>query len=343
MHCIAGHNKGPRSKGHTEGPEQSKMDPLAPSDFSQMIFNTETPGYQGEVKKFLQPNADNDPKLQELKMFLIDWINDELKQEHIVVQSLEEDLFDGLILHHLLQKIGNLKLEVEEITLSVTNQKRKLGVILEEVSRCLQMEDSQLKWNVALIHSKDLLATLHLLIALAQHFRPDLPLPADVSIEVVVVEPTKSGMKTEKATECFTGPREEDATTKKDAFDQLFEMNPDKINDVKQAIVNFVNKQLVNLSLTVTDLDSQFADGVILLLLIGQVEGYFIPLSKFFLCPESTEDKFHNVTLALDLLTDGGILTNPADPAEIVNRDLKTTLRVLYSLFLKHKNMLKSS
>ncbi|XP_077325509.1 gamma-parvin isoform X2 [Lithobates pipiens] len=269
------------------------MDLFAQSGDSQMIFNVET---QGEARRHLQPNSENDPKLQELKTFLIDWINAELKQEHIVVKSLEEDLFDGLILHHLL-----------------------------------------------LIHSKDLLATLHLLVALVQHFRPDLPLPADVSIEVIVVEPTKSGMKTGKAIECFTGPREEDAASKKDAFDQLFEMNPDKINHVKQAIVNFVNKQLVNLSLTVTDLDSQFADGVILLLLIGQVEGYFIPLSTFFLCPGSTEDKLHNVILALDLLTDGGILTNPVDPAEIVNRDLKTTLRVLYSLFLKHKNMLKSS
>ncbi|XP_077325508.1 gamma-parvin isoform X1 [Lithobates pipiens] len=316
------------------------MDLFAQSGDSQMIFNVET---QGEARRHLQPNSENDPKLQELKTFLIDWINAELKQEHIVVKSLEEDLFDGLILHHLLQKIGSLTLEVEEITLSTTNQKRKLNLILEEVSRCLQLEDSQLKWNVALIHSKDLLATLHLLVALVQHFRPDLPLPADVSIEVIVVEPTKSGMKTGKAIECFTGPREEDAASKKDAFDQLFEMNPDKINHVKQAIVNFVNKQLVNLSLTVTDLDSQFADGVILLLLIGQVEGYFIPLSTFFLCPGSTEDKLHNVILALDLLTDGGILTNPVDPAEIVNRDLKTTLRVLYSLFLKHKNMLKSS
>ncbi|XP_018408962.1 PREDICTED: gamma-parvin [Nanorana parkeri] len=316
------------------------MELLAESGDSQMIFNIET---QGESRKFLQPSADNDPKLQELKMFLIDWINDELKQEHIIVQSLEEDLFDGLILHHLLQKIGNLTLEVEEITLSTINQKRKLGVILQEVSRCLQLEGSQLKWSVALIHSKDLLATLHLLIALAQHFHPDLPLPANVSIEVVVVEPTKTGMKTGKAIECFTGSREEDAAPKKDAFDQLFEMNPDRINDVKQAIVNFVNKQLVNLSLTVNDLDSQFADGVILLLLIGQVEGYFIPLSTFFLCPGSTEDRLHNVILALDLLMDGGILTNPADAAEIVNRDLKTTLRVLYSLFLKHKNMLKSS
>lgn len=33
---------------------------------------------------------------------LLEWINSTLKPEHIVVQSLEEDLYDGLVLHHLL-------------------------------------------------------------------------------------------------------------------------------------------------------------------------------------------------------------------------------------------------
>lgn len=317
------------------------MDPVTQCGESQQtIFDVET---TGEVRKILQPSSENDVKLQELKTFLIDWINNELNQEHIVVKSLEEDLFDGLILHHLLQKIAHIKIEVEEITLSAINQKRKLGVILETVSSHLELEESQLKWDVSLIHNKDLLATLHLLVALARHFQPELPLPPNVSVEVIVVEPTKSGMKTGKAMEFITESRDEDAAPKKDGFDQLFELNPDKVNDVKQAMLNFVNKQLVNLSLTVTDLETQFADGVILLLLIGQLEGYFINLSKFFLTPQSQEDKLHNVSLALDLLLDGGILQNPFDPTEIVNGDLKTTLRALYSLFLKHKKASKPS
>lgn len=36
---------------------------------------------------------------------LTDWINTTLKEEHIVVKSLEEDLYDGLVLHHLLGKL----------------------------------------------------------------------------------------------------------------------------------------------------------------------------------------------------------------------------------------------
>ena len=39
------------------------------------------------------------------RQVLMDWINAELLPEHIVVRSLEEDIFDGLILHHLFRKL----------------------------------------------------------------------------------------------------------------------------------------------------------------------------------------------------------------------------------------------
>ncbi|XP_063301124.1 gamma-parvin [Pelobates fuscus] len=293
---------------------------------------------QGEVRKVLQPSAISDPNFQNLLKFLMDWINEELKHEHIVVKSLEDDLYDGLILHHLLQKIGGIKLDVEEITLSTVNQKRKLTVILDAISQHLELEPSQTKWDINLIYNKDLLATLHLLVALARHFKPDLQLPPNVCVEVIFVEPTKIGMKTEKAVEILTLSSDGDSSLKSDAFDILFEKTPDKVQDVKQAIVKFVNKPLANLGLTVTDLDSQFADGVILLLLIGQLEGYFLNLGSFFLTPSSKDDQIHNVSFALDLLKDGEIQQNPINPEDIVNRDIKTTLRVLYSLFLKHKH-----
>ncbi|XP_041441769.1 gamma-parvin-like isoform X2 [Xenopus laevis] len=120
--------------------------------------------------------------------FLIDWINGELKEEHIVVKSLEEDLYDGLVLHHLLKKIAGMKLEVEEIVLSANSQKRKLGIIMEAISQSLQLQETDLKWSINEIHNKDLLCTLHLIVALAQHFRPDLELPSNVAVEVIKVE-----------------------------------------------------------------------------------------------------------------------------------------------------------
>ncbi|XP_039356121.1 gamma-parvin isoform X4 [Mauremys reevesii] len=278
---------------------------------------------QGEKRKFINPTSCNNPKLEELQMLLIDWINTTLKQEHIVVKSLEEDLFDGLILHHLLEKLGSLRLEVEKIALTEKKQKHKLAVILEAVAQSLQLEESQLKWSVdcmcrskmQAIFQKDLLSTLYLLIAIAKHFQPDLPIPSNISVEVIIIERTLTGLRTENAVEYITENRENlEGQAKADAFDELFTHAPDKLDAVKK-----------------------FADGVILLLLIGQLGGYFLNLREFFLTPNCATEMLHNVNLAVALLTDGGLLDFPVNAEDIVNRDMKTTLQVLYCLYSKYK------
>ncbi|KFZ50838.1 Gamma-parvin, partial [Antrostomus carolinensis] len=263
----------------------------------------------GEKKKLINPTSSKNPKLEELKLLLIDWINTTLKEEHIVVKSLEEDLYDGLVLHHLLENLGSLKLDVDKIALTEKKQRQKLSVILEAVAKCLQLEESQLKWSVESILTKDLLSTLHLLVAIAKHFKPNLAMPPNVQVETITIENTSRGLKTKNAVEYVTGSKENlEAQAQDDAFDDLFSRAPDKLDAVKKVFLQFVNQHIEKLGLNVKDIESQFADGVILLLLIGQLEGYFLNLRDFFLTPASTTEMLHNVNLALDLLTDGGLL-----------------------------------
>ncbi|XP_058936949.1 gamma-parvin isoform X3 [Kogia breviceps] len=292
---------------------------------------------QGEKKKFLPPTSRKDRKFEELQKVLMEWINAELLPEHIVVRSLEEDIFDGLILHHLFQKLTGVKLDVEEIALTAASQRRKLAVVLEATGQSLRVEEPQAKWSVEGIFNKDLLATLHLLVALAKCFRPDLPLPADVKVEVIIMESTKSGLKSDMSVEQLTECGTDKDQPSKDVFDELFKLAPEKVNAVKEAVVNFINQKLDRLGLSVQNLDTQFADGVILLLLIGQLEGFFLHLKEFYLTPKSPAEMLHNVTLALELLKDEGLLNHPISPEDIVNKDAKSTLRVLYGLFRKHK------
>uniref|UniRef100_A0A8C5L8K7 Gamma-parvin n=1 Tax=Jaculus jaculus TaxID=51337 RepID=A0A8C5L8K7_JACJA len=289
----------------------------------------------GGKRKYLPPTSRKDPKFEQLQKVLMEWINATLHQEHIVVRSLEEDMFDGLILHHLFQKLAALKLEVEEIALTTASQRRKLGVVLEAANRSLQVEEPQAKWSVETIFNKDLLATLHLLVALARHFQPDVPLPAGVQVEVIHIESTRTGLRSEKVVEQLTECRAPDQPPQ-DVFDELFTLAPEKVHAVKEAIMSFVNQKLERLGLSVQNLDTQFADGVILLLLTGQLRGFFLHLKAFFLTPSSPEEMLHNVTLALELLKDEGLLSHPVSPEDIVNKDAKSTLRVLYSLFRKH-------
>ncbi|XP_038406191.1 gamma-parvin isoform X6 [Canis lupus familiaris] len=92
----------------------------------------------------------------------------------------------------------------------------------------------------------------------------------------------KTNARWEEAQRCT----EKDQPTK-DVFDELFKLAPEKVNTVKEAIVNFVNQKLDRLGLSVQNLDNQFADGVFLLLLIGQLEGFFLHLKEFYLTPTS--------------------------------------------------------
>ncbi|XP_006782572.1 gamma-parvin [Neolamprologus brichardi] len=302
----------------------------------------ELESFQGEKRKLIQPTSLKDPKLEKLKEALVDWINKTLKPEHIVVQSLEEDVYDGLVLHHLLSRLADVHLNVEEIALTSTAQIRKLEIIMEELDKRLGTQDSsQIKWNVKLIHNKDLLATLHLLVAMVRCFQPELDLPSDVKIEVVVVEVSKSGIKSDVQVEILTeGSSDTDSlsnTEREDPIEQLLKLEAHKVNTVKKALVHFVNQHISSLGLQVIDMDKQFADGVILLLLIGQLEGFFIPLFDFNLTPVSDSEMLHNVTLALDLLKDTGFQLSNVDPQDIVSLDTTATLKVLYALFNKHK------
>ncbi|NXJ09676.1 PARVG protein, partial [Odontophorus gujanensis] len=256
-----------------------------------LVENVISPGTYFK-RKLIKPTSSNNPKLEELKLLLIDWINTTLKQEHIVVKSLEEDLYDGLILHHLLENLGSLKLDVDKIALTEKKQRQKLSVILEAVAKCLQLEESQLKWSVEAILAKDLLSTLHLLVAIAKHFQPSLDFPPNVHVETITIEVfmalifvTEHPRNVSQDLVLLTIKEKSD-----DAFDELFSRAPERLDDVKKVFLQFVNQHVGKLGLNVKDMESQFADGVILLLLIGQLEGYFLNLRDFFLTPASTTE-----------------------------------------------------
>ncbi|XP_076863092.1 gamma-parvin isoform X2 [Brachyhypopomus gauderio] len=310
----------------------------------EFVQDSDAPAYfVGERRKTIQPVSLTDSRLVKLKEVLVQWINSTLKSEHIVVQALEEDLYDGLVLHHLLSKLGGVCLQVEEIAVSSAAQMRKLEVILQALNEDLGIgpeTDTAAKWSVKLIHSRDLLSTLHLLVAMVKRYNPNLVLPPNVSVEVILLEVNKSGIKSEKQIEHITAQSENTdgpSNSKSNPIDEVLRLDEYKIATVKKAIFHFVNKNMSALRLQVTDLEKQFADGVILLLLIGELEGFFIPLYAFYLSPSTHSEMLHNVTLALDILSDRGMTLVNVDPEDIVSQDVAATLKVLYALFQRHK------
>ena len=62
-------------------------------------------------------------------------------------------------------------------------------------------------------------------------------------------------------------------------------------------------------------------------------------LSTVCFCLQSFDEKVVNVGLAFELMQDAGLPKPKARPEDIVNLDLKSTLRVLYNLFTKYKHL----
>ncbi|KAJ4443894.1 hypothetical protein ANN_05681 [Periplaneta americana] len=296
---------------------------------------------ENEERSMIEPRSFEEPKLKELIAVLIEWINDELADQRIIVKDIEEDLYDGQVLQKLLEKLTGEKLDVPEVTQSEEGQKQKLGIVLSATNRVLNLPRwTQHKWSVESVHSKNIVAILHLLVALARHFRAPVRLPENVAVGVVVVQKRDGSLSHRTVLEEITSTYDDlGMRCERDAFDTLFDHAPDKLQVVKKSLVTFVNKHLNKVNLEVSDLDTQFHDGVYLTLLMGLLEGFFVPLYSFHLTPQDFDQKVHNVNFAFELMQDVGLAKPKARPEDIVNLDLKSTLRVLYNLFTKYKNM----
>lgn len=88
-----------------------------------------------------------DPLVKELLGLLIDWINDELADERIIVKNIEEDLYDGQVLHKLWEKLSKRKLDVPEVTQSEEGQRQKLLIVLTAVNHVRNSNRSQVIGN----------------------------------------------------------------------------------------------------------------------------------------------------------------------------------------------------
>ncbi|KAM4882623.1 beta-parvin isoform 2-T2 [Thomomys bottae] len=312
--------------------------PMAPA--AADVHPEDTQLEENEERTMIDPTSREDPKFKELVKTLLDWVNDVLVEERIIVKQLEEDLYDGQVLQKLLEKLAGCKLNVAEVTQSETGQKQKLQTVLEAVQDLLRPHGRALRWSVDSIHGKNLVSILHLLVALAMHFRAPIRLPERVAVQVVVVRKQEGLLHSSHVSEELTTTTEMMmGRFERDAFDTLFDHAPDKLNLVKKSLITFVNKHLNKLNLEVAELETQFADGVYLVLLMGLLEGYFVPLHLFHLTPDSFDQKVHNVAFAFELMLDGGLKRPKARPEDVVNLDLKSTLRVLYNLFTKYKDM----
>ncbi|GMR50399.1 hypothetical protein PMAYCL1PPCAC_20594 [Pristionchus mayeri] len=296
---------------------------------------------EGEERRFITAESARDPRVLEVIRLLIHWMNDELASERIVIKHIQEDLYDGQVLQKLLEKLQNIKIEVPEVSQSEEGQRQKLQMVVQTANRLLQGgAHEQLKWTAEQIHGKDIIAIMQLLIALALHYRAPIRFPEHVSAGAIIAVKQNGQTLTRTIQEPLTTTQTElGLKGERDAFDTLFDYGPDKLAHVKTSLLAFCNKHLNKINLEVTDLESQFQDGVFLILLMGLLEGYFVPLHCFQLQVSNYEGKLRNVAFAFKLMQDAGLPKPRSRAADIANGDLKCTLRLLHQLFTKYKHV----
>lgn len=123
---------------------------------------------------------------------LIDWINTELAERRVIVKDLEEDLYDGQIVQMLVEKLSGTKINSSmsnRPNLSETARKQSLKVILDHINTIMNIHPMMSKWKVEDIYEKDLIAILHLLVAIVKHFKvTDIALPENITVRVIIIQ-----------------------------------------------------------------------------------------------------------------------------------------------------------
>ncbi|XP_065199368.1 alpha-parvin-like [Sycon ciliatum] len=291
---------------------------------------------------FIHPDSLASEGFKNLTEALLDWVHGVLHRRRVVVADIGENFHDGLVFMELLEELeGNPSMARSEVPLSSDQKRNTLDKALEYFASVYRGE---IKWMADAIYHKDLVQTIHLLVAMARHYRCPIPLPKNVSVNASYFERQTHKMAQKRLVAELTGNedyfgRSVRAVSDTDVFDQLFDRAADKVEDVERNLIKFVNQQMGKVQVTLCEIGKQFMDGVNLIYLISLAEGYFVPLCSYHVCPVSDSQRLHNVSLAFELLQHTVPL--PArklcSPKLIMQADLKATLRLLYAVYRVYK------
>ncbi|KAJ3177470.1 hypothetical protein HDU87_004489 [Geranomyces variabilis] len=305
----------------------------------------------------LHPSSKADPNVKKLMQGLTTWVNSYVIIQSMTVRDLISDLDDGQVLAAFLTQITGDAI-VDPQTLAARSDRSKLVIlqlVVKYIEGNLKVKQDPTRWTTEGLLSKDYASALCLLVDLARVLGCPYVLPPNVSIAVVKREQLPSGVKNrtsvhkitgddvrgagaEPATELALGPREDGAgggggvavAIEPDAFDKLF-AQPEKVADVTKLLLEFVNSQLEVLNIRLNSLIK--VEGVYLILLIGTLGNFFVPLHHYSLTPTTLAAKIDNARFALSMMSDLNIDITRINATDVVRKDPKSIARCLYLLF----------
>ncbi|KAJ3302772.1 hypothetical protein HDV03_004589 [Kappamyces sp. JEL0829] len=289
----------------------------------------------------IHPASQGDPNLKKLMNSLKEWLNAD-GALGIYVKDLFNDLFVAKLLVSLIQE----KLDVQILDLqafSGSTQKNFqliMGVLVPYTEKNLFSNPE--RWSLKGILANDYSSLLCFLVDMASYLECPYAIPTNVSLiitntQVVNGAIIKKNMKhvitCSASMEALNATNEvvEPPPDSTEAYERLVGESEEQFEEVCMLLVAFVNNYLADIELSINDL-RDLADGSRLILLIGMIGAFFVPLSSFCLAPSSEHDEILNLKVAWDLLEVIGVKTENLDLEAVRMRDARAISRLVFMI-----------
>ncbi|VDN33527.1 unnamed protein product [Dibothriocephalus latus] len=163
---------------------------------------------EGQERSIIEKTSLESAPVKELIGALISWINDELVDHRILVRNVADDFYDGQILQNLAEKLAGIRLDYPEVTQSEFGQMQKLKDVVVTINQLLGVSEewASERWTAELIHNKDVIAIVRLLVALARHFKAGIRLADGVHLVVIIVRKMNGKLEYRYQQEYLTDP-----------------------------------------------------------------------------------------------------------------------------------------
>ncbi|KAJ3293340.1 hypothetical protein HK104_004538 [Borealophlyctis nickersoniae] len=342
---------------------KSARDALAKTDARRDVVPTT---YQ------LHPSSLGDPNFKKLRQSLTQWVNSYVIRDQMTVRDISADLADGYILAAFLERITNERIVEPQLLATSSERSKQLIVssIVSYIEKNLKIQQDAQRWTMDGILANDISSVVCLLVDLAHVIGCPYALPSNVSIAIIKREELPDGVKNKTTVHKVTADETKymiqataamrvneggsldvalEATDltkyEPDAFDKLFD-STERMKEVTRLLLEFVNTHLEGLNIRINNLTK--LESAFLVLLIGSLGDFFVPVYFYDLTPGSTAAKLENVRFAISMMAELGIdvkrinasgKTKTHPPlADIVRKDVKSISRCIYYLFQTFKS-----
>ncbi|KII74927.1 Gamma-parvin [Thelohanellus kitauei] len=265
---------------------------------------------------------------------LLTWVQNIVYEEGLVVKTLE-DVASLVVLSVLVSISYRKACDHGGVVFTSDETIQKLDELFVVIEQEVTFRESINKWNAKMIYNKYIPALLHLLTALYMEYCDDIPTISE-KIEITIFQNKQQGMRYQSKETILDARSMGEKTKKDDVFEAIIN-NPDKLKQFEEGLLKFVNVQLSPMGRTVSNFNSDFDDGVNLILLCGALGNFYVAGHIYSLKPITRPEKESNIRCAFEILNDLEVSTTFIDVNEMVDGNKRATLKVLYSIFKRYK------